>query len=623
MSASCKDHQPLQRVIKSLQFHLKNEDTRKLTPYVEKEHAALLDDYVLIFQQLLNGDINANNTVFEEIHNLVTKACGKTEAKDSAPLKRFYDAQNEQKLKGDKTAKFYSNLLDSIYVYFMHSYELGYKVKGKQYNVNPINYDDEKNVNDTDQEITNLKAYLKAQQAKLKDVIPNYLNENKADDDEKQNYDHFEYYSYGTRYNYWLRGNNQMFSNKKFDKLKDELLNNAVYKFDLESYKTLSTKATLFKGCNEVKKLKANNDHETDWYIVGGEPLEFEHLMVLIICSDYSRAFKAFTAVIQGDAEEEEERARNFEIYQFSRLLRECVECYGTELTHCKYSLFYYPINTLDSLLFGQYVASFCAPIVTTPSIESALIATDCGNGYILELTEYDSRLTCFNLNFLSKNICKEQLLFCGGALPLRLVNIRQVALEKNYGKYVSALSVLDTLISGKRPNEKPSNTDLKLINQVLKVEANADGGNDKQALGEYITNLFEYYVIYAKRVVINFYWFDEYYQAMQGLLTRKDTPCMPMLQKIVQIFSCCEYLGIENGHQGIEANEGYLKELLQEMSKLEAGQHELKQIELLNAKFEEQVVFGDFMEQFFNAGFDVNIEKKKYDKSLLFKVVE
>ena len=189
------------------------------------------------------------------------------------------------------------------------------------------------------------------------------------------------------------------------------------------------------------------------------------------------------------------------------------------------------------------------------------------------------------------------------------------MAQDKNYKRFVSALSVLDTLISGERPNSKPTKSDLELINKILKKENNA--------FGDYIQNLFEYYVIYAKRIIINFYWFNEYYKDLTGVLTKGDTEVMPLIADIVKYFPCCEYLGIENGHQGINADEKYLETLLSEVSKLDKNEgYELKQIELLDAKFTPQVVFGDFMEKYFNAGFDVNIEKKKYNKSLLFKAV-
>lgn len=161
----------------------------RLKKYIEEKNQSIVNDYIQVFKTLLNGKIDENAKTFEEIYNLMVQSLGKIEPKDSKPLKRFYDNENDKKLKGDRTAKFYSNLLDSIFVYFMHSYDLGYKVKGKKYTKD--NDDDEKNVNDTDNEITKLKQYLKTQQTKLKDVIPNYLNENKDNDDLKQNYDRY------------------------------------------------------------------------------------------------------------------------------------------------------------------------------------------------------------------------------------------------------------------------------------------------------------------------------------------------------------------------------------------------------------------------------------------------
>ena len=81
---------------------------------------------------------------------------------------------------------------------------LGYKVKGQEYG-GKNNYDDQKNVDDTDGEVTKLISYLKSWQAKSKDVISDYLHENKNNAYLKQNYDgksqwiwiytDFEYYN--------------------------------------------------------------------------------------------------------------------------------------------------------------------------------------------------------------------------------------------------------------------------------------------------------------------------------------------------------------------------------------------------------------------------------------------
>eukprot|EP01084_Bolivina_argentea_P300946 519041_1 len=150
--SSCKDNKALQRIINTLKFHQKNDDPRNLVPFIEKEHGTLVDDYITIFKELLNGKINDNNKTFEEIYNLLIQSLDKIDVNTSQPLKRFYDENNNNKIK-NKSTEFYLNLLDSIYVYFIHSYDLGYKIKGKEYN----NNDDEKNINDTDNEITKLK----------------------------------------------------------------------------------------------------------------------------------------------------------------------------------------------------------------------------------------------------------------------------------------------------------------------------------------------------------------------------------------------------------------------------------------------------------------------------------
>ena len=293
------------------------------------------------------------------------------------------------------------------------------------------------------------------------------------------------------------------------------------------------------------------------------------------------------------------------------------VECYGTALTHCKYDKLFLPVQTSDSMLFGRFIAEFHAPIVTTASLESALISL--GEGYVVELVEYDSRLTCFSLAPLRKHVAREQVLFCGGALPLRLVNVRHVARAQptQYLRFVSALSALDTQISGQRPSEAPSKADLAMMLMIVKRE------DEQLGLGEYVQNLFEYFVIYVKRVCIDFYWLCEYYAEMQGVLVAEDKQSTVLIDNVLRFFPNCERIEVQNGHEGVEASEAYLAGLLEALGGLKLDEVELKVVELKNAHFESQVVFGKFMEPFFNAGFDVSIEKNKFEKSLLFKVVE
>merc|ERR1712129_423509 len=158
----------------------------------------------------------------------------------------------------------------------------------------------------------------------------------------------------------------------------------------------------------------------------------------------------------------------------------------------------------------------------------------------------------------------------------------------------------------------------MALMQRILKKDL------QNSNVSEYVRSLFEYFVINVSEVSIDFYWLDEYFSGMRGVFAAEGTESAVMMEQMVALFPNCARLQIANGHQGVEVSEGYLQGLLKGLSAVKKeGKGELKEVEIRDAKFESAMVFGQFMEPFFNAGWDVNIEKKKYEKSLVFKAVE
>lgn len=291
------------------------------------------------------------------------------------------------------------------------------------------------------------------------------------------------------------------------------------------------------------------------------------------------------------------------------------MECFGSPLSDYQNESFYLPIDTADSMLFGGFVIGFAAPMLTTSSLSSAVLSAGNGNGYVVELRAVDSRLTAFDLSPFSKFLHKKEVLFCGGAFPLRISNIVHVATHSNYGQFVSALSMLDIVLRGERPDEKPSDLDLKLMIDIL--QRNLDG------FCVYIRNLFEFFVIFVRRICAHCYWIGEYFKPIIGILVDEHIENMVLIEKVVTVFENVECLDVDGGPNGIVADEGYLKALLERMRALDGKQCALKRIELKNAHFDEELVFDQMMESFFEVGFDVNIQRTDFDRSLVFEAVE
>ena len=182
-----------------------NVSMHRLASYISKENPSLINDQMAIFKQLRNGDITESDRYFESLHNAAVDALGSIDISTSSPLHRLYASDNSLKFKDD-AARFYWDLLDSLFVFFVHSYDLGYKLPSnwKQQindddaanddeNVNGVE-DDEKDEKDgaqdiADDDIQKLKSYLWNQQSILEKALPDLKQKDKALDKEDANYD--------------------------------------------------------------------------------------------------------------------------------------------------------------------------------------------------------------------------------------------------------------------------------------------------------------------------------------------------------------------------------------------------------------------------------------------------
>ena len=135
-------------------------------------------------------------------------------------------------------------------------------------------------------------------------------------------------------------------------------------------------------------------------------PLDIEHLMSVVLYTDYSRLCykfsRSFRKIKRNDTLERIKK-RNSKYYWWSRLLRETVEYYGDDTKSSNISRFYHGTSRL---YFSRFNASFNGPTSTSCQIEVATMFSDDTNGILLELQSYDDYelygALYFNCSFLS-----------------------------------------------------------------------------------------------------------------------------------------------------------------------------------------------------------------------------
>eukprot|EP01084_Bolivina_argentea_P314952 545569_1 len=195
------------------------------------------------------------------------------------------------------------------------------------------------------------------------------------------------------------------------------------------------------------------------------------------------------------------------EIAILSKLLTECVQCYGTSLKSSKIERYYRGVGNVFK--FEMFITQFNLPTSTSTMHRIAVSKfTNGGNGLVLELRAYKKEkydVFKFDCAALSAFPEEAEVLFYGGNTVLRIATIQQVVGLKwlNYRKYIKPMNIILRLINALPikgesilTNQKQQKTMGELINHILPIVALNDGSNlTMNKLPTYIHNLLLYHV--------------------------------------------------------------------------------------------------------------------------------
>ncbi len=423
-TAKCKC---IQRIIMVLKFYqminendnINDEHSELILEYFEG-YKHLINDYHHITVKHLNSSTaSKNNHKFRLIDQEIGKyiKCNVNKCKQYIRYSRNRENIDETtKHIKDENVLFYIDLLDNIHCHFLHSYHVGFRSKFTMTN----NADIKPKQLYYDKEMEQLKSSLNNKRQHLVTVRGlNRISNNKfltkihsndkqiaisCNDHENKQHEnvHIEkplinaigpnQYNFGNRYSYWDFYKNRKYSNawyvdRKYLNLKDELINNNIFKIDIIKYCHTFIKAQKFINNSDILKSMKSKDYLK--YDIGmGILLKMENIMAIIFYTDYDQLSyqfsKTFRKLTSSDTINTM-KLRNREFYHWSKILRETVECYGTEIWKSNTKIFYHGVSMV---YFNSFVANFNCPTSTTSQIEVAAIFAD-ENGVILELEQY------------------------------------------------------------------------------------------------------------------------------------------------------------------------------------------------------------------------------------------
>eukprot|EP01084_Bolivina_argentea_P255424 429596_1 len=251
----------------------------------------------------------------------------------------------------------------------------------------------------------------------------------------------------------------------KHQNFKTELLENNIYGVGCSGWDNLYRKAVIQIQTECARKMVCHRTNSAKYYDMRHkEQIQMEHLMAAMAYCGYDELQKKFSETFRRTNNTEsindiKEKHRNY--YFFGRLLRECVECFGMKHNNNDIIRLYHGINNyfMFKSLFGYIKGSFS----TTTSYEVS-VNFSANIGMILELnidtkswilqlmegSEAASRITCFDMQWLS-DYSNENEIFCiGGLNRFYFKSIIEAQTGINYGIYIEGLRQMTSGMSEK-----------------------------------------------------------------------------------------------------------------------------------------------------------------------------
>ena len=327
----------------------------------------------------------------------------------------------------------------------------------------------------------------------------------------------------------------------KYKSLKQEVLHNNLTTLDPQEYDICHAKAQSYMQSNIVKTrtIKSWVAQELKYNIPFGSKISESHILALILYCDITNLSTTFSSTFRRKHPLEtldEIKNRNREYAIWSKLLRECVQCFGCEgwrygsLPEQNKSKGYikgpFFCGMSSRINIPEYNIRLCGPTSTSKHISVAtrfagkdgIIIQMDNNGYWLSM-----RIRCFDCCWLSNYSEEDEYLFMGGDRRIKVENIRDIKTTQNFGFFIKPMFFLDCMVNGtdmdssNRP--KISERDKKILENLIAWKLRKI---DKIEYPQYIIDSFIAFCNHKQRLMINLRWMELFWEKLTHLFLFK-----------------------------------------------------------------------------------------------------
>eukprot|EP01084_Bolivina_argentea_P076714 139065_1 len=371
----------------------------------------------------------------------------------------------------------WQQLLDRIHCYYFHSFDTGYKFTIDEKD-RIINHEVKTNDDGGDMNILQINEIIKSKQKRHRDVADFHRLNNKNN---KFTTDKLKQYDFGFKFYYWNHvhsKNNHSEWNKqvkyadwyeevggnwyiqaKYKHIKQELLQNEIYVIPQAILNQLITKADIHSNSQYAKQIFCPRNRSAVCYDMQyRKQISTDHILSLMVYCNNDVLQRKFTETfrkLKHNQTNKDFKNNHRNYYWMGRLLRECVECFGT--TYCMDKtadiIVYHGIN--EQFAFPSL--DFCVKGPFSTSTQYAVAVNFSGaKGMILEMTvnatewalscestQTMQRAAYMDMKWISDFVNEEEIFSLGGLNKIQLTNIIEISQSKNYMMYIKALQML------------------------------------------------------------------------------------------------------------------------------------------------------------------------------------
>eukprot|EP01084_Bolivina_argentea_P265023 449099_1 len=365
--STCKS---LDRVSEALLFFstiidksLTDENTMNLLlNYFENDGKSILNDYGhLLCVHLDQETQEENDNIFAIIHNKCSKYinCSLDNCKHYTRNNRNRCEPNTKVVENNNNLlSIYTDILDTIHCYFLHSYDTGFRLIK--------NYKNEQKNDDTDKdnEMQYIQKEIKSKRKRLEmirglDCIQKtkFVIDISVDDTNDEKSADSVLYSFGQKFYYNDKDKNNenedvsqwgldvrhnrgykikdWYVGKKYENIKQEILTNKLYTLNATEYNDTVIKAVKFVKDSVILRNYATKNVDKDVYVDADDTINAEHVLCLLLYTDYTNLQYHFSKTfrkINSKETNEQFKQRKREFYWWSKILIQTVQSFGTDM---------------------------------------------------------------------------------------------------------------------------------------------------------------------------------------------------------------------------------------------------------------------------------------------------